>query len=575
MLKKTLLTLILAAGAPSTAAAAVEEASFSRNGKYAGKLETYSYGGETYFDAARLSRYLGGKIYWYPVSGKLVFQLKGRRVQASVKSDEVLYDKEAAEMRSPVIVRGGKSFLSREFFVSEHFHSCFGFRLRYDEAARSLDVVEKMSVASYNYFSHKDKTRFVLYLNEPLDYQTYQKSNGLLTLVISGGSVASPEKIEVGDGLVNFIELIQDNKVLRVGVAMGEKAAGFNAFKLSGPDRIVLDILTGSADRPAAVRAVPDAAVGAEVIPPSSPAAGGEPVVEELSPSSSGAEGGPSSQAAPAAAAGASGPPTPSVLPAAAPVPDSAPSPSPAAAPAPFTPGLPDKAVLDPKARKKVIIDAGHGGKDPGGRRISGMKEKDINLAVAKELRKLLEKEGFFDVLMVRTSDVFVPLAARSEFANKHKADVFISIHANATRRSSEHGFEIYFMSENASDPMAAEVADYENSVLDLEDDSSRPDPAAMLLHSLARNEYLNEGSQLAAFITREFERHTPFKNRGVKQAAFYVLRGTYAPGVLLEMGFMTNPSDQKNLSSKSVQAKLARAIHNGLNKYAELKGWK
>ncbi len=574
MLKKTLLTLILAAGVPSTAAAAVEEASFSRNGKYAGKLETYSYGGETYFDASRLSRYLGGKIYWYPVSGKLVFQLKGRRVQASVKSDEVLYDKEAAEMRSPVIVRGGRSFLSREFFVSDHFHSCFGFRLRYDEASRSLDVMEKMSVASYNYFSHKDKTRFVLYLNEPLEYQTYQKSNGLLTMVIAGGSLASPEKIEVGDGLVNSIELIQDNKVLRVGVAMGEKAAGFNAFKLSDPDRIVLDILAAPADRPAAGRAGPDAAAD-QVIPPSAPAAGAEPAVEELPPSSSGTEGGPAPRASPAAADGSLAPPTPSVLPAAASVPAPAPLPSPAAAPAPFTPGLPDKAVLDPKARKKVIIDAGHGGKDPGGRRISGMREKDINLAVAKELWKLLEKEGFFDVLMVRTSDVFVPLAARSEFANRHKADVFISIHANATRRSSEHGFEIYFMSENASDPMAAEVADYENSVLDLEDDSSRPDPAAMLLHSLARNEYLNEGSQLAAFITREFERHTPFKNRGVKQAAFYVLRGTYAPGVLLEMGFMTNPSDQKNLSSKSVQAKLARAIHNGLSKYAELKGWK
>jgi N-acetylmuramoyl-L-alanine amidase len=243
--------------------------------------------------------------------------------------------------------------------------------------------------------------------------------------------------------------------------------------------------------------------------------------------------------------------------------------------PEPVTPGLPDKAVIDPKARKKVIIDAGHGGKDPGGRRISGMKEKDINLAVAKELQKLLEKEDLFEVLMVRTSDVFVPLAARSEFANRHKADVFISLHANATRRSTEHGFEIYFMSENASDPMAAEVADYENSVVDLEDESSRPDAAAMLLHSLARNEYLNEGSQLAAFVTREFEKHTPFKNRGVKQAAFYVLRGTYAPGILVEMGFMTNPRDQKNLSSRSVQAKVARAIHLGLGKYAELKGWK
>ncbi len=489
----------------------------------------------------------------------MVFQLKGRKVQASVKSDEVLFEKESAMIRAPVIVRGGKSFLSRDFFLSPYFNSCFGFSLRYDEAAGSLEVMERMSVASYNYFSHKEKTRFVLYLNEPLEFQTYQKSNNLLLLVVSGGSVAAPERIAVDDGVVKAIDMTQDNKALRIGVAMGENAAGFNAFKLSSPDRIVVDVLAAvpsRGDPPAAASAVtPPASAGPasapQVIPPSGPAPDGRSSSPVISSSPA-----PPSVPAPA-----------SVLP----------SPEPPAAPAlaPATPGLPDQAVIDPKARKRVIIDAGHGGKDPGGRKVSGMKEKDINLAVAKELGKLLEKEGFFEVLMVRTSDVFVPLAARSEFANAQKADIFISIHANATRRSTEHGFEIYFMSENASDPMAAEVADYENSVLDLEDESTRPDPAAMLLHSLARNEYLNEGSQLAAFVTREFEKHTPFKNRGVKQAAFYVLRGTYAPGILVEMGFMTNPRDQKNLSSASVQAKIARAIHTGLGKYAELKGWK
>lgn len=566
MLSKLLLSLVLAAAA-SPAAAAVNEASLVRNGKYVGKLETYSYGGVVYFDAARLSRHLGGKVYWYPVSGKLVLQLKGKKVQASVDSDEVLFDKESAMIRAPVIVRGGKSFLSRDFVLSPGFQACFGFGLRYDQAAGALEISEKMSVASYNYFSHKDKTRLVLYLNEPLEFQTYQRSNSLLLLVVSGGSVASPEKIEVGDGVVRSIDMTQENKALRIGIAMGEKAAGFNAFKLSDPDRIVVDILAKGGARPE----IPEApAAGPEIIPPSASAGGKDPEVREISPSSA-----PSGAAKSPAAGSNAGAPAASALPAAA-----TPSAAPAAqareaAAVPAAPGLPDKAVVDPKARKKVIIDAGHGGRDPGGRRISGMKEKDINLAVAKELRKLLEKEGFFEVLMVRTSDVFVPLAARSEFANRHGADIFISLHANATRRSSEHGFEIYFMSENASDPMAAEVADYENSVLELEDESQRPDAAAMLLHSLARNEYLNEGSQLAAFVTREFEKHTPFKNRGVKQAAFYVLRGTYAPGILVEMGFMTNPRDQKNLSSPAVHAKIARAIYNGLGKYAELKGWK
>ncbi len=551
MLRKILVSLVLAAAA-SPAAAAVNEASLVRNGKYVGKLETYSYGGTVYFDAARLSRYLGGKVYWYPVSGKMVFQLKGKKVQASVDSDEVLFDKESVMIRAPVIVRGGKSFLSRDFVLSPGFQACFGFGPRYDQAAGALEISEKMSVASYNYFSHKDKTRLVLYLNEPLGFQTYQKSNNLLLLVVSGGSAASPEKIEVGDGVVRTIDMTQENKALRIGISMGEKAAGFNAFKLSDPDRIVVDILAKAGGRPE-VPGTPSAEP--ESLPPSAAAVGTDSEVMEIAPSSASSVGARGAAAGPAAIAPA--------------------APSAQAREAAAAPGLPDKAVVDPKARKKVVIDAGHGGRDPGGRRVSGMKEKDINLAVAKELRKLLEKEGFFEVLMVRTSDVFVPLAARSEFANRHNADVFISLHANATRRSTEHGFEIYFMSENASDPMAAEVADYENSVLELEDESQRPDAAAMLLHSLARNEYLNEGSQLAAFVAREFEKHTPFKNRGVKQAAFYVLRGTYAPGILVEMGFMTNPRDQKNLSSPAVHAKMARAIYSGLGKYAELKGWK
>jgi len=96
-----------------------------------------------------------------------------------------------------------------------------------------------------------------------------------------------------------------------------------------------------------------------------------------------------------------------------------------------------------------------------------------------------------------------------------------------------------------------------------------------MLLHSMARNEYLNEGSRLAGLVSAEMERRTPFANRGVKQAAFYVLRGTYAPGILVEMGFMSNSHDQKNMNDKKVRARIAASIYRGVLKYAEMKNWK
>ena len=235
---------------------------------------------------------------------------------------------------------------------------------------------------------------------------------------------------------------------------------------------------------------------------------------------------------------------------------------------------IPDKLEVG-SGRKKIVIDAGHGGKDPGGRKLFGLKEKELNLAVSKELYDLLKGEELFDVVLTRSTDEFIPLADRSVIANNLKADIFISIHANASRDRREKGFEIYFMSEKASDPWAAEVADYENSVIGLEDGAGQADPAAMLLHSMARNEYMNEGSRLAGLVTAEMEKRTPFVNRGVKQAAFYVLRGTYSPGILVEMGFMTNSSDQKHMNDKKTRAKIANSIYKALLKYAEMKQWK
>ena len=202
--------------------------------------------------------------------------------------------------------------------------------------------------------------------------------------------------------------------------------------------------------------------------------------------------------------------------------------------------------------------------------------EPELSVGAKSYIKEVwLWYEKGFKVLMTRTSDSFVPLQERSNIANDFKADLFISIHANASRHKRQQGFEIYFMSENASDPWAAEVADYENSAMRFEDEENAPDPAALLLHSLARNEYMNEGSKLSGLVVKEFSKRTPFVNRGVKQAAFYVLRGTYAPGILVEMGFMTNRKDQTNLCKLSVRKKIADSIYRGIKEYAKMNNWK
>lgn len=517
-MKKLLAVLFLAGALWAPAQARVDEITYMKNGVYAGKIGTYSLTGTTYLNASEAARLIGGKIYWYPVSGKLLLQIKGNKVVFFMKSDSVMINDEKQEFPNPLIVRGGKAFLALDFFVSKHFAEAFGFRLDYNKATGSLGAQREVNVTSINYFTYQDKTRIVVYMEEPLEVQTTQKENNLFKVTILGAVIAGEEKIKIGDGTVRGVDLIQENKMARLVIDPDENFGGVNVFKLSDPDRVVIDVARQKVIVP---QSISGGTGGPVVIPPAPPP-------------------GQETERSTAAAV-----------------------------------NIPDKLTVERSGRKKIVIDAGHGGKDPGGKKLFGLKEKEMNLLVAKELNELFKGEEVFDVLLTRDSDEFIPLADRSVMANNAKADVFISIHANASRDRREKGFEIYFMSEKASDPWAAEVADYENSVVGLEDGSGQGDPAAMLLHSMARNEYLNEGSRIAGLVTAEMEKRTPFVNRGVKQAAFYVLRGTYAPGILVEMGFMTNSSDQKHLNDKAVRKKIANAIYRGVMKYAEAKQWK
>ncbi|OGS12870.1 MAG: hypothetical protein A2234_06635 [Elusimicrobia bacterium RIFOXYA2_FULL_58_8] len=529
MLKRILAVCLIAVALCPAAHAKVAEISYLKNGVYSGKMATYSLSGVVYMDASQAARAIGGKIYWYPVSGKLLLQIRGNKVGFFMKSDSVLINDEKVSFPNPLIVRGGKAFLALDFFVSKYFARAFGFRLDYDPSARTLAAQRDINITAVNYFSYQDKTRIVIYMEEPLEWQSSQKENNLVTITIPGGVFAGEEKLSIGDGVVRGVDLVQENKMARLVINPDVNFSKMDAFRLSDPDRIVLDVLKRQ-------DVIAQGISGAETSETAVPVQGAE-TAAVIAPSI--AAGG-----AAAAAAGAAV-------------------------------NIPDKIVLEKSGRKKIVIDAGHGGKDPGGKKLFGLKEKEMNLLAAKEIFELLKGEEMFEVMLTRSADEFVPLADRSDMANKFKADLFVSIHANASRDRREKGFEIYFMSEKASDPGAAEVADYENSVLGLEGGAAEPDAAAMLLHSMARNEYVNEGSRLAGLVAGEMEARTPMANRGVKQAAFYVLRGTYAPGILVEMGFMTNSTDQKNLNDKKIRFKISNAIYRGILKYAEMKQWK
>ena len=214
-----------------------------------------------------------------------------------------------------------------------------------------------------------------------------------------------------------------------------------------------------------------------------------------------------------------------------------------------------------------VVLDAGHGGHDPGSIGPSGVREKEVTLAVVRRLAELLEREPGVRVVLTRDDDTFVPLGERTKIANREKADLFVSVHANAAESRQAEGFETYFLSAAKTED-ARRVARMENSVLRYENPSI--DPASLgelnfILWDLAQNEYLRESSMLAESVQEEINRRLDLRSRGVKQAGFFVLNGAYMPAILFEMAFISNPREESLLHDSSFQSRIAEGLAESL----------
>lgn len=223
-----------------------------------------------------------------------------------------------------------------------------------------------------------------------------------------------------------------------------------------------------------------------------------------------------------------------------------------------------------------IVIDAGHGGHDPGCNGGSN-REKEVTLAIALKLGKLIE-DSLKDVKVVytRKSDKFIELSERGNIANKNNADLFISIHCNANDNKEAAGTETYLMGLHKSENNLA-VSKRENNVILLEKDYKTNEayagfdpnsPAGHIIFSLMQNAYISQSAKFAGHVEAEFKVNTPLKSRGVKQAGFLVLWKTAMPGVLIETGFLTNTGDRKTLGKDSGQAVIANAIFNAVKKY-------
>lgn len=526
-------------------------------GKEAGHVYLYKVGEQRYLNAKQAIEAYGGRFAWHPVSKKIQLSVRGRQAQLAVDSTRARVGDTAVELPEPVIVRANTVLVPVEFFSSPGFGDMTWTSTTLAGDGR-LEIQPKASVGPLRWFTHRDYTRVVLPLDPQLVYSVSRRGRSSLDATIPLGAIGSPEQVEVKDRIVEGVRLSQEPKRARLSIELAESSpkAAWDARVFDGPRRLVIDVYP---DADALKRSLASRGTAPPVIKGDAPS-GAAPEPDEEAERASPRE----TLAAAALPAAPLAPPAPEVSPRPPAVPEIK------ARPEPAPPVI--------RAKRRIVIDPGHGGHDSGATGRRGVKEKTVNLAAAKELARLLREDGTFEVLLTREDDTFVPLAERSKLANDFGAELFVSLHCNANRRRAENGFEIYFLSERASDPEAEKVAEMENASLALEDSSktSAADAdAALLLHAMARTEFINEASVAAGVLSKALARKVPFVDRGVKQAAFYVLRGTSAPAVLVEMGFVSNPSEESKLDSYRFRRKLAEGIYSGILDFARRQEWK
>ena len=401
---------------------------------------------------------------------------------------------------------------------------------------------EVILIKGVRYFSAKDYTRVVIDTSSTAQYRSIwlsedKKSNlpPRLTLDISSSSLSTnlSNNIVIKDGLLNSVRIgyNEPNKRTRV-VLDSENVRDFTIFQMTNPSRIVVDVFDRKRDeQPTNLPAVAK-------------------VIERNSNTSSGNNSAYSSDLS-----------TDEII-----------------KDIESNTRISNKSADDFAGKdltlgtalglkiRTIVIDAGHGGKDPGAT-YGRLKEKDVVLDIAKKVRDLLRKDKDLKVYMTRSKDIFIPLEERTAIANKYKADLFISIHANAARNKKASGVETYVFNVT-NDRAALEVAALENqattkSISDLQG----------ILKDILKYSKLEESLLLAGAVQKALVkkvRLSKSQNKGVKQAPFYVLVGATMPSILIETGFLSHAGDAKKLSTSSYRNQIAEGIYQGLRDYIE-----
>jgi len=222
----------------------------------------------------------------------------------------------------------------------------------------------------------------------------------------------------------------------------------------------------------------------------------------------------------------------------------------------------------EPKGLSVVVLDPGHGGRSLGARGSTGTREKDLVLSVAEKLKARLEEGLGIKVVLTRSADYYVGLKERTAIANNNRADLFLSVHANATFRRDIDGYETYFLNLKSSDKQARSYAEIENQALGVKGGEDDKALLEAILWDMAQTSYIQESSELAAMVQKRIVGELRGRDRGVRQAPLAVLMGARMPAALVEIGYISNPEQEVRLNRKSHQDQIAVALYRAIEDY-------
>ena len=523
-MKKALFAFLAALFLPAGFAHAQGKTDIYILGKDKGSVSSMQAGGVTLLDARATAKKLGGSVELYAAAKQIKVAFPGMYAILSAPLSEVIINAQTVKLPSEVIASGSKIYVPVQFFMLPQVQKALDRQITFEKGA--LVVEKNYTLAFTDKEQQKSYDRLRFFRKGNISFTTKQKNKHTVEALFPGAVLKRNASVRLKDDFVRSFSINQRGKDVLLKVILGKNAKNWRLMEENG--ELVFSV--GSS--------LPAVSAAAPALEPNE--------AEELD-----------LVGAPSIFADGEEMDTPVMRPAPQPV---------------LKSGEP---VLKEKRKLRIVIDPGHGGKDPGATRRGSSQEKVLNLTVSKHLYNYLKKQGF-DVKLTRDDDTFVTLAGRSKMANEYKADLFVSVHTNAAKRAAANGFEVYFRSDKATDAEAAEVAAFENEALQYEE--AHYSFVDMLLESMAKNEFMNESSKLAGHIRNYVYKEPGIgiavrQNNAIRQANFYVLRGVKAPAVLVEMGYISSAKDRARLNNKAAQKRMGEGIGKGIVSYLKAEG--